>query len=193
MMPAGFIVKLLALITTAATAAAITAQQRNALHGDPVFQITDNIEFEGRTLHGPLRKSEIAELLDLRVRNGDLSDDGFGAELTTDEGRKVRVVTCRQYQDAIANGWYAATTYDMAMQGWLFRTCECLFALKKAGPVTRSFIAKPRVGLLNLGLLPVNLLSSLRDGERPQNLDRLAARGVTIAGLVSRGQARIES
>lgn len=86
------------------------------------------LKFKGRVVSESLRQSQIPELLDLPVRNGNTDPNSeYGVEMTTPNGKKAMVYTCREWKKALGNKWYSATTYDIAMEGFFIQTCGLLF------------------------------------------------------------------
>ena len=147
------------------------------------FKISVPLEFKGRVVSGPLRQSDIEGLFDLPVRNGDTNlKEGYGVEMTKTDGKKFMVYTCREWKKAQAEQAYSATTYDMAMEGFLIHRCGLLFELQRAKLPLKSFIANPRVSLANLNLLPAEILSAINEGEA-QEKERL--RGMTVSEVVA--------
>lgn len=146
-------------INVLAAGLALTQKPRTSPE-EPTFRISTPLEFKGRLVSGSLRKSDIAALLDLPVRNGD-SDltEGFRVEMTRPSGEKFKVYTCREWKKAQREKAYSATTYDMAMESSLIHTCDLLFRLQKATVPLKSFIANPRVTLADVDLLPAEILS----------------------------------
>ncbi len=164
-------------------AGSVAAQTTPAARGQELtFKIAMPLEFKGRVVTGFLRQSDIPQLLDLPVRNGDTSlSEGYGVQMTRPNNTEFMVYTCREWRNAQAQGAYSATTYDMAMESSLIDTCGLLFELQKAKLPVKSFIANPRVTLANLSLLPAEILASMPvDGAA----DR-ARRNRTIAQVVS--------
>ena len=149
-----------------------------------VFQISDPLRFKGRIVSGSLRKSEIAGLLELPVRNGSSDmDKGYGVEMTSANNEKVMVYTCRKWKKALDEKAYSASTFDMSMESSLIRTCGLLFALQNAKLPLKSFVANPRVTLANLNLLPAEILSANTDD---QEKEKEHTRGVTLLKAVAR-------
>lgn len=78
------LLKLVAFLVLYVLAAApVLTQKQPTGHGSEItFKISVSLEFKGRIVSGSLRKSEIPELLDLPVRNGN-SDlkEGYGVEM----------------------------------------------------------------------------------------------------------------
>ncbi len=164
-------------------AGSVAAQTPPVARGQElIFKIATPLEFKGRVVSGSLRQSDIPQLLDLPIRNGDTNlAEGYGVQMTRPNNTKFMVYTCRAWRNAQAEGAYSATTYDMAMESFFIDTCGLLFELQKAKLPVKSFIANPRVTLADLNLLPAEILESMPvDGAA----DR-ARRGKTIAQVVS--------
>jgi hypothetical protein len=165
---------------TVLVASLLTVQARPASQKkEMTFKISVPLEFKGRTVSGSLQQSEIPRLLELPVRNGDTDPkDRYGVQMTTPDHKQVMVYTCTEWKKAHQEKWYAATTYDMAMESFFIQTCGLLIELQNAKAPTRSFISNPHVGLDDLNLLPAEMLSIDGDDET----DRL--RGKTISEIV---------
>jgi hypothetical protein len=172
------------LLTNVLAAGSVLAQVRpRPPEKEITFKISVPLEFKGRVVSRALRQPDIVGLLDLPVRNGDTNlKGGYGVEMTRSDGTKFMVYTCREWKKAQAEQAYSATTYDMAMEGFLIRTCGLLFELQKAKLPLKSFIANPRVSLANLNLLPAEILSAITEDEA-QEWGRL--RGMTVSEVVA--------
>jgi hypothetical protein len=160
---------------------------------DIAFTLSVELVFKGRTVSGQIKRSEIEALLDLPVRNG-LSEpeEGYGVELTSDKRERKKVLSCREWKKATAEGWYAFSTFDMAMEGFLIRTCELLFALKNAELPRKSFLSEPHVGVSNMELLPADVLTT-QTNDSYKELVRKAKRGTTVAMLARTGEVVVHS
>lgn len=110
-------------------------------------------------------------------------------EMTRHGGKKFTVYTCREWEKAQGEQAYSATTYDMAMEGFLIHTCGLLFELQRAKLALKSFIANPRVTLANLDLLPVEILFSASDEE---TLKKERLRGMTVSEVVASKDIEME-
>jgi hypothetical protein len=164
----GKLINLVLLLALSVLAAgSVVAQARPAgPRKEITFTVVEPLEFKGRVVSGSLRKSEIAGLLELPVRNGN-SDlkEGYGVEMTRPNYERFMVYTCRQWKKALEEKAYAASTFDMSMESSLVHTCGLLFELQNANLPRKSFIANPRVGLADLNLLPAEILSADTDNE----------------------------
>lgn len=154
--------------------------RRATQHSQITFEISVPLEFKGRTVSGSLRQSQIPELLDLPIRNGNTDPSSeYGVEMTTPDDKKVMIYTCAAWKKAHDEKWYAATTYDMAMESSFIHTCVLLFELQKAKLPLKSFISNPHVSLADLNLLPAEILTTVPEG----NPGTLA--GMVVSQLVS--------
>src|SRR5690348_1484944 len=175
------------------TASCFVAQMRPTPQEKEItFKISVPLEFKGRAVSGSLGQSEVSGLLNLPVRNGNTDiNEGYGVEMTSTDGKKFMVYTCREWKKAQAEQSYSATTYDMAMEGFLIRTCGLLVELEKAKLPRKSFIANPRVSLANLNLLPAEILGAVTEDEA-RGVKRL--RGKTVSEVVpSKDIERVDS
>jgi hypothetical protein len=77
---------------------------------------------------------------------------------------------------------YSASTFDMAMERSLIRTCGLLFALQNAKLPLKSFVANPRVSLSNFNLLPAEILSANTDDQEEE---KKHTRGLTVSKAVA--------
>jgi hypothetical protein len=170
-------------LSVLATGSALAQTRPTGQEKETIFQISESLRFKGRVVSGSLRKSEIAGLLELPVRNGNSDqDNGYGVEMTRTHNEKVMVYTCRQWKKALDEKAYSASTFDMTMEGSLIHTCGLLFALQNAKLPLKSFVANPRVILANLNLLPAEILSANTDD---QEKEKEHARGLTVSKAVA--------
>ncbi|HKV63692.1 MAG TPA: hypothetical protein VJO16_17425 [Candidatus Acidoferrum sp.] len=171
-------------LNLSAAGSLIAQTQPTSQEKDATFQISATLKFKGRVVSGLLRKSDITALLELPVRNGDSNpDQGYGVEMTRDNGERFMAYTCRQWKKALEEKAYSASTFDMAMEGSLIRTCGLLFALQNAKLPLKSFVANPRITLANLDLLPAEILNS--EAEEPEK-EKEQLRVLTVSKAVAR-------
>jgi hypothetical protein len=175
----------LALTLSVMAAGSLLAQARPpGQEKETTFQIGEPLGFKERVVSGSLRKSEIAGLLELPVRNGSSDlDKSYGVELTGANNEKVMVYTCQQWKKALDEKAYSASTFDMALESSLIRTCGLLFALQNAKLPVKSFVANPRVSLANLNLLPAEILSANTDDQEKEKEHTC---GLTVSKAVPR-------
>jgi hypothetical protein len=109
-------------------------------------------------LDGPdvisIAKTDISDLIQRRIALGGVTHID-GVTLAHDSGTERHVRTCEEYWSAIADGFYALTTFAMNMQTYFQQYCGLLSALSRATLPLYSHL--DRVGLPDLHLLPFSL------------------------------------
>lgn len=131
---------------------------------EEIFTLLDVMKFADTTEVRAIAKADIDALRDRPVRMGE-NDHSDGVELRNDAGSRVYVHTCREYNAAINDGFYAYTTFDMKMATFFEHQCGLLSALQAARPPHVSFIADPKVGIIDLDLMPFSLFPHIGEGE----------------------------
>ena len=110
-----------------------------------------------------ISQSDIEDLWDRTVYLG--GDDHIdGLALYNDENEEVVVRTSREYIEALKNNYYALTTYAMKMATYFEWQCGLLQAISVAVLPSISFIDNPKVGILDLDLLPFHIFPDLSRG-----------------------------
>jgi hypothetical protein len=156
---------------------------------DAPFRLTTGIELLDGMKISELRASEVELLLDLPIGLGAVLPEGL--ELEDAEGAKLNVRTCREYRDAVANHYYAATTFAIKMEAYFKRTLGVLSALCACRPAVRSYIRDPRVGICDLEHLPSAVLPLF--GEITAAIEQNLRLHPTVGSLVAGGFAKVTS
>jgi hypothetical protein len=109
-----------------------------------------------------IAKANIDALRDRPVRLGD--NDSLGSvTLTNAAGISRDVATCREYDDAVAKGIYPPNTFNLKIISWFVHQCGLLRCLQAATTPKQSFVAEPRVSILDLELMPFSLFPYIGD------------------------------
>lgn len=147
---------------------------------EEVFQLIEKMAFADSTEVEVIRKADIEDLRNRPVQLGaNTHIQGLTLDHETLGQRHVR--TCREYDDAIAQGFYARTSYAMKMEVFFRHQSGLLRALSKANFPARSYIDSPRVGLSDWQLLPFDLFPRMGDKASEKHP------GVTYQDKVSDG------
>lgn len=128
-----------------------------------VFELLRAVDFGDSEYVDKIAKADIDSLRDRPVLG-----TSEVLELTHFSMAKRPVRTCREYELAISEGYYASTTYDIKTATRFVHKAELLTALERAATPTQSFIDSPRVSVADLHRLPFRLfpdLSSERSEE----------------------------
>ena len=101
------------------------------------FELVKSIKFADGTEVTSITKTDIEALRDRPIDMG--GNDTDGVTLTKSRDDKVHVRTCREYDAALEDGYYPASTYDISMGSWFKYPCETLNLLEIAAIPEQSF------------------------------------------------------
>lgn len=122
-----------------------------------IFRLLEKIEFAYPGYVSEIAKDDIESLRDRPVFGAEVFGGADGLTLTHDLLGKKNVLTCREYDQAIGEGYYPYTTSDIKGAAIFEHRSGLLRVLEKAAPPERSFLDSPRVGITDLHLLPYRL------------------------------------
>lgn len=130
--------------------------QEHSEQPEQIFELIEGMQFADLAEVRFIAKAEIEALRDRSIRLGE-NDHIEGVTLTNaaDETRQVR--TCREYDEAIKEGYFAYSNFDIKMSTWFEHQCGLLKSLQAAKTPTQSFVSDPRVSVIDLDLLPFSL------------------------------------
>jgi hypothetical protein len=133
---------------------------------EQIFELIQSMQFADSTEIRFIAKAEIDALRDRPVRLGTNAHlDGVTLTNAAKETRQVR--TCREYDEAICQGYFAYSNFDIKMSTWFEHQCGLLKSLKAAATPKQSFVSAPRVGVLDLELLPFSLFPYVGETQEP--------------------------
>ena len=127
------------------------------------FELVEGIKFADGTEVKSITKADIEALRDRPIDMG--GNDTDGVTLTNDKNEQVHVRTCREYDSALEQDYFPATTYDISMGSWFKYPCKTLNLLEIATIPEQSFIPTLKEGVVDLELLPLSLFPVLFDFE----------------------------
>lgn len=154
------------------------------------IQLLHNLEFAEEIIIDCIETNDAEKLLDLTVMLGNSHDCGL--HLQNSAENSITVFTCRKFNEAKKKGYFTLTTYDMKMESLFNRTCGIVNALSKITPADISYIEKPRVGVNDLNLLPVTVLSAME----PDVLDTINVcygQGKTVQDWIDEGKVIVKA
>lgn len=127
--------------------------QKHTDQPERIFELLEGIHFADSAEIRLVARSELEALRDrpIKLRQNDHID---GVTLTGPEDQERQVRTCREYDAAIQEGYYAYSNCDIKMSTRFEHQCGLLKVLEAAASPTKSFIASPRVSILDLNLVP---------------------------------------
>ena len=108
----------------------------------------------------------------------DMSKAGTNSslELTGKNNEKITVVTCNEYFGLKDKGYYARTTYDIAMESWFQEGCEVLKLLSDAKPSEISYLSEFRLSVDAVNILPPTFGFQV-SGDNTDKAEKLAREG----------------
>lgn len=134
--------------------------------GDPdeIFELLEVMTGIDSTEVRIIARTEIEDLRDIPVNL--IPDQGLDGVVLTGPNDEKRICrTCREYDAAMNEGYYAYTTFDIKMATRFEHRCGLLKALQVAKTPTQSFVNKPRVSVLDLNLMPYSFFPILTNHE----------------------------
>ena len=161
---------------------------------DEIFELLEAMTLADSTQLRAIARTDVEDLRDQPVNF--IPQQGLdGVELTGPNDEKRTCRTCREYDAAIAEGYYAFTTFDMKMATRFEHRCGLLAGLQRAKTPLQSFVSKPRVSILDLDLLPYSFFPVMPQHENDANsksYQDLVDSGTLIVRRVRGNLLRIE-
>lgn len=137
---------------------------------EQIFELVESMQFADMTEVRFIAKAEIEALRNRPIRLGD-NDHIDGVTLTNEVDETRDVHTCKEYDDAINDGYSAYSTFDIKMSTWFEHQCGLLKSLQAAKTPSQSFISQPRVSIMDLDLLPFSMFPCVGELEKAAEPD----------------------
>ena len=151
---------------------------------DITFELTKPLKFvdQPRTVN-PITKANIEKLRnrpilameEIHIGKGTLFQQIFDEGITLRKGRKgeekIRVRTCKEYDDALLAGYAPDGTWEIGVASYFKYSCGTLNLLQKATRHKRSFLPTRNQELFDLKLLPLKLFPIVSDYEQTYGRD----------------------
>ena len=169
--------------------------QRYPEQSEPIFELIESMQFADATEVKFIAKADIESLWDLPIRFGE-NDHIDSLTLTNKKHEKVNVRTCREYESALEQGYFAYTNFDIKMSTWFVHQCGLLKYLQIARTPQQSFVSNPKVGIVDLELIPLSFFPWIEDEMEGEELcatyqDKVKDRELVVKS-VSQNSLRIE-
>lgn len=164
-----------------------------AAFADEAVCLSQPLEIGGKTIEGCLSGAEAADLLDQPLTLTD-NKDNEGLELThpTNIRQKKKVRTCRDYQTATGEEWFAMTTYDMTIEGHFQKRCGLLSRMAAAKAASANYLPKGPVTEVDIAAISVSLLA-LFDPEGTADLAAASGAGKTLKDFEKAGTLEVKT
>jgi hypothetical protein len=106
------------------------------------------------------------------------------------ETEKISVASCREWAEAVRDGYFALTTYDIKEESLFRKVYAVVACLAQAKVPKPSYISNPRLGASNLELLPLRVLPILsRDDE--EEITTMETQGISMTDLEQSGRVQV--
>jgi|GEM_PF-784023 len=181
------------LVQTALDAGLLSPGQMTVLlasysKGRNIFEIVESLPFRDERLKGFFSSSDIDLLYERPIlpRPHGLEQ----LEMIRDAGEKtekISVVSCREWAEAVEDGFFTCSTYDMKEEAFFRRVYAIVTCLAQARVPNVSYLSD---GIANVDILPITILPSLSE-EGSEELLKLKNQGVTMKDLIETGRVRI--
>jgi hypothetical protein len=156
-----------------------------------MFEVLTALPFVDSELKGFISSTDIDSLYDRPILPRFQGLDYLTmARGTWSDEESIKVYTCREWVEAIRDGYHARSTYDIKEETFFKNVYSLVVALAQAKVPRKRFISDLNASISNFNLLPVTLLPDL-SGDR--ELKRLQAEGVGISDLITQGEIKIIS
>ena len=142
--------------------------EKHSNQPEEIFKLIQTMTFSDSSEIRIVVKTDLEALRELPIKLGQ-NDHIEGVILSNDENKQINIKTCREYDAAIKEGYFPQSTFDMKMATFFEHQCGLLRSLKKARFPEISFIADPRVGVVDLDLLPFTMFPDI--GEDSSDVD----------------------
>jgi len=158
-----------------------------------MFEVLATLPFVDSELKGFISSTDVDSLYErpilprphgldkLTMVRGTLSDE-----------EKMEVHTCREWAEAVRDGYCALSTYDIKEETFFQRVYALVVALAQAKVPQHRFISDLKVSIANFDLLPVTLLPTL-SVDSVEELQRFRSEGIGIPDLIAQGRVKIVS
>lgn len=113
-----------------------------------IFELIEGMEFANGSEVKFIANANIDSLWDLPVYID-------GVSFKNKDGKQILVRNCREYTSACDRGYKPVTNTDFKMSISFKQRCGLLESLQSATTAQRSFISSPKVGVVDIVLLPM--------------------------------------
>lgn len=154
-----------------------------------ICKLLTDIKFADKSIIEEIETNDINDLWDkplliggsLHIKNVNLSNE---------KGETKQVKTAREYKEAIELGYQPASNSDNKILYPFKILSRLLSAISNIMPPVQSFISKPRVGIVDLFLLPSEIFTNLTNlGGRVEGDEGSSHK--TIQDLLTEGKVKI--
>ncbi len=159
--------------------------------GRDIFDIVESLPFVSTDLKGFFSSADIDLLYEKPIlpRFHGLEHLEMVREVG-DKTEKISVVSCREWAEAIVEGYCAYSNYDIKEETFFRRVYAIVVCLGQAKVPELSYISTPCLGVSNFELLPLRVLPILSPNDE-EEITMMEGQGVGIPDLVRNGRVQV--
>ena len=150
-----------------------------------IFELIESMPFANSSEVKSIAKADIESLWDLPICLGEYYRDGL--PFTNEKGKKTFVRTCREYESVCEQGYLPESNAILKMSVGFHQQCGLLKSVQSATTPQQSFISNPKVGIVDIELLPMSLFPWIGDEPDCTELDATYEKKVKDGELVVKG------
>ena len=142
--------------------------QQHSEQPEAIFELIESMQFANGSEVRSIAKANIESLWDFPIWLGEYYIDGL--PFTNEKGEQIFVRTCREYEFACEQGYLADSNAVLKMSVSFHQRCGLLKSLQSATTPQQTFISTPKVGIVDLNLLPFSLFPWIDDESERMDL-----------------------
>lgn len=152
---------------------------------EAVFELIESMHFANGSEVKSIAKADIESLWNLPICLGEYYIDGL--PFTNEEGKQICVRTCREYEFAYEQGYLPKNNAILKMSVKFNQMSGLLKSMQSATTPQQSFVSNPKIGVVDLELLPMSIFPWIGDELDCTELDATYQKKVTDGELVVKG------
>lgn len=152
------------------------------------FELSEPLQFQGKTISGILYSKDIEGLYDLPVKLSEKPSENQLKLISSALKSSQTVKTCREYEKAKNDGYDADSTFDIAMESFFKRICIILDLLR----VSKAPANKHAINFDDLKVLPTDLIPNLTGSSR-KKLKQVDIKDKNLEAMLSKGLKKISA
>lgn len=169
----------------------MTTILREYSKGRDIFEVLESLPFGGIELKGHFSSADIDLLYEKPIlpRLHGLEQLEMVREVGN-KTEKISVVSCREWAEAFAEGYFVYSTYGIKEEAFFRRVYAIVVCLAQAKVPKVSYISSPWLGVSNLELLPLRVLPILSTDDE-EDITMMEGQGVRMADLIRNGRVQV--
>lgn len=159
--------------------------------GRNIFEVVESLPFGSTELKGYFSSADIDLLYEKPIlpRLHGLEHLEMAREVGN-KTQKISVVSCREWAEATAEGYFACSNYDIKEEAFFRRVYAIIVCLAQAKVPKFSYISSPWLGVSNFELLPLRVLPILSKDDE-EVITMMEGQGVHMTDLIRNGRVQV--